>query len=643
MIKRILSVFLLAIALLFPNISGATIKWANNATSLIADSGGISAGATEVTVTTGEGDKFPDTDAVHFFMITFVDVSANREIVKVIARAPGSNTMTIERAQEGTSARAFAEGSLVDLRITAGSLDEFSHVVDLHANVYFCDASATDQADTVNDNSLASLVDDIGTTLNATIILPHSGTGSTTPYYILQAFDLSAYDNITFIIRRGAIITHGASTLSIQNFGDPDYKIFAGIGAITLMQEHPRPEWWGAERDGTTDDDVPIQAAIDTASNSNTGVLLSAGNYLFNTKLDIPVDGKIIGAGINKTTLTRMTGGAGIAIYSDGDADGIALEGFLLDCDFEGTNGIDLGNSGSGAWGERGRMSDVRVIDCAGIAYNLNVDGAYGYNISTDNDSAGSPGAQQILIAGDVFNCYGLEITGEAGTTAGLEFTGDNCNIFSLTMSGELHLTKHIRFNGGDNNVITGFNIVTEDNTKTYTQLVYFESGSQENSIRDVEIEKGATDTITSSVEDAENTNTIAFATDFQEYNQTYKAGFFKAGLFTRDISLATGTQAVTGVGFKPKAVIFFSVVPGTNLASWGQDDGTTSQSLFDAHGIGADQFGGDDTNAISVAVDTGNRYFGDLLSFDDDGFTVNWVKTGFPTGTLKVYYLALR
>jgi hypothetical protein len=655
--KRTLSIFLLTIVLLFPNSSGATINWANNATSLIADSGGIGSGATSVTVTTGEGDKFPAVASPHYFMITFVDVSGNREIVKCTARSSGSNTMTIVRGQEGTSPRAFAEGSYVDLRITAGSLDAFSEIVDMYSPYYVCDASAADQADTVNDNSLASLTGDIGTTLNATIILPHSGTGSTTAYNVLQALDLSAYDNITFIFERGAILTYGANAIDMP--APPQaglYQIFNGTGTFTFPAGAKiYPEWRGAARDGVTDDSAAIQAALDMASSPT--LVLNSGVYLFDTRLDIPTNGKMIGAGVNRTILRRKTGASGIAIYSDIDALGIVLEGFTLDCDFAGTNGIDLGNSGSGSWSFRGYMRDIRVIDCAGIAYNLNVDDVYGYNISTDNDVAGSPGTQQVLIAGDIFNCYGMEITGESGTTAGIEFTGNNINIFGMTVSGELHLTKHIRFNGGDNNAITGLNIVTEDNTKTYTQLIYFESGSQENLVRDIEIEKGATDTITNSVQDDENSRTVTFATDFQRYDQTghdhsdyANGGIFSSttymGVFTRDTTLASGQQNISGVGFLPKVILFFVAEPNTPETSWGfsmGSGGNENFAVYNNHNISAESFQTSATECIYDVHSAGNVYVGSIFSLSADGFAMDWTKVGTPSGTITIFYLAIR
>jgi len=105
-----------------------SIRWTNNATSVLASD--ITAGTLSITVTTGHGDRFPEIVAPHYCMVTLVDSSGNREIVKVTARDSGSNTMTITRAQEGTSARSFTAGDLVELRITKNAMDELSKAAD---------------------------------------------------------------------------------------------------------------------------------------------------------------------------------------------------------------------------------------------------------------------------------------------------------------------------------------------------------------------------------------------------------------------------------------------------------------------------------------------------------------------------------
>jgi hypothetical protein len=96
----------------------------NNAYSTL--SAGITDSATSITVQSGHGDRFPQVTAPDIAYITLEDSSGNREIVKVTARSGGSDTMTIVRAQESTSARAFSSADVVEQRVTAGELAGFA-------------------------------------------------------------------------------------------------------------------------------------------------------------------------------------------------------------------------------------------------------------------------------------------------------------------------------------------------------------------------------------------------------------------------------------------------------------------------------------------------------------------------------------
>lgn len=82
--------------------------------------------ATTLTVTSGHGDRFPVVAAPDFMLLTLQDASNNIEIVRVTARTSGSDSMTIQRAQEGTSARAWNIGDVVELRLTANALGPLS-------------------------------------------------------------------------------------------------------------------------------------------------------------------------------------------------------------------------------------------------------------------------------------------------------------------------------------------------------------------------------------------------------------------------------------------------------------------------------------------------------------------------------------
>lgn len=96
----------------------------NNAFSALAAS--LTNVATTLTVTTGHGDRFPAVSGSDFFMLTLQDASNNVEIVKVTARTAGADSMTIVRAQEGFTARAWNMGDVVELRVTSFALNPLS-------------------------------------------------------------------------------------------------------------------------------------------------------------------------------------------------------------------------------------------------------------------------------------------------------------------------------------------------------------------------------------------------------------------------------------------------------------------------------------------------------------------------------------
>ena len=98
------------------------IQFANNAYATLAAS--ITSGATSITLTTGEGARFPAASSPDYFYATLIDSSNNLEIVKVTNRA--TDVLTVVRAQESTTARAYTSGDRIELRITAAALNAIS-------------------------------------------------------------------------------------------------------------------------------------------------------------------------------------------------------------------------------------------------------------------------------------------------------------------------------------------------------------------------------------------------------------------------------------------------------------------------------------------------------------------------------------
>jgi hypothetical protein len=89
-----------------------TQLFSNNAVATV--NGAITDVATSITVT--DGSAMPSPTGGDFFLATLSD-GTNIEIVKCTARA--TNTLTVARAQEGTTGFAFADLDAVELRATA--------------------------------------------------------------------------------------------------------------------------------------------------------------------------------------------------------------------------------------------------------------------------------------------------------------------------------------------------------------------------------------------------------------------------------------------------------------------------------------------------------------------------------------------
>lgn len=192
----------------------AKILFKNNAYSTL--SAGISDSATSISVQTGHGDRFPAVTGTDIAYITLEDSSGNREIVKVTARSGGSDSMTIVRGQEGTAARAFSSGDVVEQRITAGELARYEMLSNVEDS-----ASKTTPAN--NDkiplkDSAASDILKYLTWANLLAALPAAGFTIGTP----QSPSGVAYVDFTGITAKiiavsgVGVSTNGSSELIIQ-------------------------------------------------------------------------------------------------------------------------------------------------------------------------------------------------------------------------------------------------------------------------------------------------------------------------------------------------------------------------------------------------------------------------------------------
>lgn len=87
-------------------------KFANNAWGKLASS--ITSTDTIINLTPGHGARFPTLAAGDYFDATLIDASKNLERIRVTARA--NDQLTVIRGQDGTTARAYSAGDLLELR-----------------------------------------------------------------------------------------------------------------------------------------------------------------------------------------------------------------------------------------------------------------------------------------------------------------------------------------------------------------------------------------------------------------------------------------------------------------------------------------------------------------------------------------------
>lgn len=110
----------------------------------------------------------------------------------------------------------------------------------------------------------------------------------------------------------------------------------------------------------------------------------------------------------------------------------------------------------------------------------------------------------------------------------------------------------------------------------------------------------------------------------------------------TRDIATASGTQAITGAGFKPAGCIIFATVSGGVVSSYGVDDGTTRASFR----LNPTNLWYTDTaTSIYLITATGpeNSATAVVSSLDADGVTLTWTKNATPTGTASLTFVFWR
>lgn len=194
------------------------LEFANFANSTLA--GNIGTSATVVNLQAGTGALFPNPVAPLYFIGVFTDAATRtlREIVWCTARS--ADSLTIVRAQEGTTALAWNANDIFSCIITAGTLKTFADAIGSAFPIKYGSVSVSTSIDNSFDGFFTNVV---GTGTTQTLIAPGTAVNMSVGFY--------AVESCTIAIAGGSGFEGGSLT---------------GLTSITLLQH----EWLCLESDG---------------------------------------------------------------------------------------------------------------------------------------------------------------------------------------------------------------------------------------------------------------------------------------------------------------------------------------------------------------------------------------------------------
>lgn len=250
--------------------------------------------------------------------------------------------------------------------------------------VYYANPAAADQGLT-GDRTIKGLVDAIGPTKKATIVLAHSSGGASTTYTFSTS--VATTSNITLKIENGALasITTGKTLTLGGPIESGLYQVFSctGTGKVVLgasATDSVYPQWWGLS---TSASDATNSTALQMAIDSGIGIIrIGKGQYSYSKGLTITKAlrfegdagmGEHLGTVSDGVTCLKYTG-SGVALTLYGlDVNGvynIHLSNFMLLGTASATGGILLGTN----FNTPVLLSSIKNV----IAIGFTKSGAYG-------------------------------------------------------------------------------------------------------------------------------------------------------------------------------------------------------------------------------------------------------------------------
>jgi hypothetical protein len=248
------------------------VLYTNNATSTL--SAGIAAGATSLTVSAGQGLRFPSPTGGDYFYATLTNNAGAIEIIKVTART--TDTLTVTRAQDGTTALAWNAGDRIEVRITKAMLDDLK--ADARAGSYTSNLAFSGTGLRITgDFSNATLSNRVAfqsstTNGNSTVTVLPNGTATISQF---AAYSASSPDNTAFL----AFQSNGVTNQILSNktgSGTTLPLLFMMDGAEAARFATSRNLLVGGTTDNATDK-LQVTGSMSLSSALRVGASPSAG------------------------------------------------------------------------------------------------------------------------------------------------------------------------------------------------------------------------------------------------------------------------------------------------------------------------------------------------------------------------------
>ena len=417
-----------------------TVKFTNNASSSL--SSGINSTATSLTV--ADASSFPSlSGADDYCYLTIQQATATtREVVKATARS--SNTFTIVRAQDNTSAASFSSGDTVELRLTSALLQDVidqATVEGIKTNFQYVPTAGQTQfsgADNSGDTMIINDSELVNVYMNGVRLVQGSDytvssannritltSGATTADII----DIEVFGNFTgqsgaaVAITGGAIAGTAITTGSINN--TPIGATQANTVAATTLTAN--------------------SVAVDNITIDGTEIDLSSGSLLIDVAADIKLDA-------DSSNIYLADGGTDIVLLSTNSSD-LNIRNLIADKDiyFQGNDSDNGGNFTAltldmSAAGEATFNAGIKLGDGYAAQFGASQD-LLVYHSSNENIIQANTSDQDLLFKG------------KDGSSTITALTLDMSNAGAATFNSFIYL-DYIR---GKNDINTGVNIAGSD------------------------------------------------------------------------------------------------------------------------------------------------------------------------------------